>query len=233
MLIVLLDPSLPSCQRFLKQNVNLPCRKWNVHHPVVKRQLQRSPQARAIESLPTLIEFDPDTRVVNWYTHEQAFLHAQSIQQQLMNSNVRDNLPPIPDMNNNIGMEEVLHVPPHSVLVETSVSPIDPDSSAPPPLQQEMYTDDSQYQEAKRNRPKEMTPAEIASKMAAEREQMFDQRPQVAAGIVPPPPDMNEGVHNNGQNSSVSNRAVLGAHEIMMQASRPKDPASLGMEPGQ
>lgn len=224
MLIVLFDPRVASCKRFWAVNSDLPCRKWDVTHPVVQRYLARSPRARAVESLPTVIDLDATTGAVSWYTHEQAFVHAQSIREQM-------NAPPITtseldyDNPSNLDQSDIVD------LIEPAGEMVVP---PPAPVEQEvgerMFTSQSELEDAFNKKPREQSATELAAQLRQKREELDSQF--VTPGRLPPPPLMGVGYQPEPKARASlvpppSVSEILGNNHGM----HPPDPPGLGMDP--
>jgi hypothetical protein len=235
MLIVLFDPTLPSCQRFFAQNPDLPCRKWNVQHPLVRQRLQRSIRSRAIQSLPTVIDINVKTQEASFYCHELAFVHAQNVRMSM--SNIPIPAPaPMESLNTpssttpSVGME-ILGVPPQDET-DSIADSTDKVNSQAPINTPDMFTSEGELEHARNNKSKPATATELAAQMRLQRDQEDETRGIAGGGSrpgpLPPPPVMNVGVEK-----PAPDRAVLGATEVMVNSMRQRDPPGLGMEPGQ
>jgi hypothetical protein len=239
MLIVLLDPALPSCQRFMQLNADLPCRRWNVRHPLVKRHLDRSPRGKAIQSLPTVIEVTQGGAVA-FYTHEQAFIHAQTVrdnlyraqQQQRQMTVIGAPSPVLGSLADLPGVEELIdlkRVGDPNEGTATGTATADESLSGDRPV---MFTTDSEIEDAMSRKPKEATATELAAQMRLDREAM-ESKMLTRPGGLPPPPSQIPEAQGQGQGQGQTRKPTMSVSEILgaQMSGRNPDPPGLGMEP--
>ena len=224
MIIVLLDPMLPSCQRFLQQHGDLPCRKWNVRHPVVKRYLDRSSRARAIQSLPTVIEINGSTGEVVFYTHEQAFIHAQAVRESGLSGSSVVSAPlagSVVSAPSVVSAISTVSAPSASSFrdIPGAEQLIDLDASEPAAR---LIMSDSELREAEQRKPRDATASELAAQMRLAREEL-------ESSSAPAKSRDTSTDATNLRPPMLSVTEILGSHAGL----RNPDPPGLGMDPRQ
>lgn len=231
MLIVLFDPTNASCQRFWRINEDLPCRRWNVQHPLIKRRLQRSPRAHAVQSLPTVIDVDA-TGQVAFYTHEQAFIHAQAVKDQLFRpvsvpQGAGQRLSSLRSQDRQASVDmEVLSVPEE----QPAQQPSDATTAGEQQIPDKMTTQ-ADIDEALKRKPKDATASEIAAQMRKARDEFESSLPPPRTQHHPQPPTSApiEGAGGSRRSPTMNMGEIMGGGPGM----HPPDPPGLGMEPGQ
>ena len=177
MIIVLYNPVEPLCARFWELNRGLQCKKWDIRHPQVRTQVQKSILSKHLTQLPILFDILSNGQV-QMYCGQEAFVHAMTLQTQPQVQQYTPLQRPTPHVS-----EDII-VPLNTVQTM---------QQEPPPTQQPepgmILTQDAllEAQEKKAKERQHSSASEIARQMSAEREKTDGPKDNTERRAMQPP----------------------------------------------